>query len=101
MSDEATAGRAQAGSVEARWPVIAAVLVVMALTVLRPAEMRVAPRWVLPAVEVVLLDLELPDIDGLTVCQQLDENPATVAIPKIILSGRDGGDIVRRARAAG
>ena len=51
--------------------------------------------------QLVLLDLELPDMDGLAVCQQLDENPATVAIPKIILSGRDGGDIVRRARAAG
>lgn len=40
---------------EARWPILAAVLVVMALTILRPAEMRVAPRWVLPAVEVALL----------------------------------------------
>ena len=34
---------------------MAAVLVVMALTVLRPPEMRLAPRWSLPAVEVVLL----------------------------------------------
>jgi hypothetical protein len=40
---------------EARWPILAAVLVVMALTILRPAEMRLAPRWVLPVVEVVLL----------------------------------------------
>jgi uncharacterized membrane protein len=40
---------------ERRWPVLLAVLVIMALTVLRPPEMRVAPRWVLPAGEVVLL----------------------------------------------
>jgi hypothetical protein len=40
---------------ESRWPIVAAVLVVMALTVLRPPEMRLAPRWVLPAAEVVLL----------------------------------------------
>ena len=40
---------------EARWPILLAVLCVMALTVLRPAELRVAPRWVLPSVEVVLL----------------------------------------------
>jgi hypothetical protein len=59
MSDEATPGRARRGSIEARWPVIVAVLTVMVLTVLRPAEMRVAPRWVLPAVEVVLLAIVL------------------------------------------
>lgn len=51
--DSITSDRPQ--QLEARWPILAAVLVVMALTVLRPAEMRVAPRWVLPAVEVVLL----------------------------------------------
>jgi hypothetical protein len=40
---------------EARWPSVAAVLVYLALTLLRPAEVRVAPAWLLPAVELVLL----------------------------------------------
>ena len=40
---------------EARWPSAAAVLFYLALTVVRPAEVRVAPPWLLPAVEVVLL----------------------------------------------
>jgi hypothetical protein len=40
---------------EARWPILAAVVTVMVLTALRPADLRFAPRWVLPAVELVLL----------------------------------------------
>ena len=40
---------------EARWPMAAAVLAGLVLTMLRPAEVRVTPRPVLPAVELVLL----------------------------------------------
>ncbi|TWD74835.1 putative membrane protein [Kribbella amoyensis] len=40
---------------ERRWPSVAAVVVAMALTLLRPKELRIAPVWVLPAVEIVLL----------------------------------------------
>jgi hypothetical protein len=40
---------------EARWPMVAAVLAAIALTLLRPAEVRVAPPWVLPLIEAVLL----------------------------------------------
>jgi hypothetical protein len=40
---------------EARWPSVAAVTVAILLTLLRPKELRVAPVWTLPAVEVVLL----------------------------------------------
>jgi CheY-like chemotaxis protein len=50
---------------------------------------------------VVLLDLRLPDVDGFTVCEQLDSDPATCHIPVIILSGMERPDIIRRARAAG
>jgi hypothetical protein len=46
---------------EIRWPILAAVLVVMTLTVLRPPEIRVAPQWVLPAIEAVLLLALLAD----------------------------------------
>src|SRR5262245_41616619 len=40
---------------EARWPMAAAVLAAMVLTVLRPEQVRVAPVWVLPVIETVLL----------------------------------------------
>lgn len=49
----------------------------------------------------VLLDLRLPDVDGFTVCEQLDNDPTTCHIPVIILSGMSRPDIIRRARAAG
>jgi CheY-like chemotaxis protein len=50
---------------------------------------------------VVLLDLQLPDIDGLEVCERLADDGATCDIPVIILTASEEDDIVRRARAAG
>lgn len=49
----------------------------------------------------ILLDLRLPDTDGLTVCQELVDSAETWDIPVIIVSGRDDADIVRQCRAAG
>ena len=49
----------------------------------------------------VILDLRLPDTDGLSVCQQLVDSPETCSIPVIILSGMERPDIIRRCRAAG
>ena len=49
----------------------------------------------------VLLDLRLPDVDGLSVCQMLSDDPATCDIPVIIVSGVEQSDIVRRARGCG
>jgi uncharacterized membrane protein len=40
---------------EARWPSATAVIVALLLTLARPAEVRVAPAWLLPSVELVLL----------------------------------------------
>jgi hypothetical protein len=40
---------------EARWPMVAAVLAAMVLTVLRPNALRLGPPWVLPLIEAVLL----------------------------------------------
>ena len=40
---------------EARWPIMAAIVVILTITLLRPAELRIAPAWVLPALEVALL----------------------------------------------
>ncbi len=49
----------------------------------------------------ILLDLHLPDADGLTICEQLADAPDTCDIPVIILSGMELPDILRRCRAAG
>jgi hypothetical protein len=55
MSDELGADAYRQRTLEPRWPVLMAVLAIMVLTLLRPEEMRVAPRWALPALEVALL----------------------------------------------
>lgn len=49
----------------------------------------------------VVLDLRLPDIDGLGVCELMADDPQTCQIPVIILSGMERPDIIRRSRAAG
>jgi CheY-like chemotaxis protein len=49
----------------------------------------------------ILLDLRLPDVDGLTICEQLADDLETCSIPVIILSGMERPDILRRCRAAG
>ena len=49
----------------------------------------------------IVLDVRLPDMDGLTICQQLADSPQTCGIPVIILSGMARLDIIRRSRAAG
>jgi uncharacterized membrane protein len=40
---------------EPRWPMAVAVVAASALALVRPAELRLAPAWVLPALEAVLL----------------------------------------------
>ena len=55
MDPEAHEAVADAPRAEPRWPILLAVLVVMVLSLVRPEEMRLPPRWVLPVVEVVLL----------------------------------------------
>jgi len=51
--------------------------------------------------DVILLDYGLPDMDGFSVCRQLEDDPATAAIPVIMLSGSTEDEMIRRARAAG
>jgi len=38
--------------------------------------------------DLVLLDLNLPDVDGLTICRELRRNPATAKIPVLMLTAR-------------
>ncbi len=49
----------------------------------------------------IILDLGLPDTDGLAICEQLADAPETCSTPIVILSGRDEPGLVRRCRAAG
>jgi len=51
--------------------------------------------------DLILMDLRLPGIDGLTVCQLLAEDPDTARIPVIVVSGMESPNIIRRVRAAG
>ncbi len=49
----------------------------------------------------IILDLVLPDVDGLSICAQLADSPETCAAPIIILSGKEQPGLVRSCRAAG
>lgn len=45
--------------------------------------------------DIVLLDLMLPDVDGLEVCRQMKWDPATAQIPVLMLTGKaDEADVV-------
>jgi DNA-binding response OmpR family regulator len=40
-------------------------------------------------VDVILLDLMMPDMDGFQICKALKENPATAEIPVVLITARD------------
>ena len=46
----------------------------------------------------IILDLGLPDTDGLTVCEQLTDSPETCSVPILILSGKEEPGLVRQCR---
>lgn len=48
-------------------------------------------------IDVILLDLMMPEMDGFEVCRRLKQNPATAEIPVILITARDDLD----ARAEG
>ena len=52
-------------------------------------------------VDLVLLDLGLPDMDGLEVCRRLRQEPLTAAIPIIVVTGRAGPDEFVEGAATG
>ncbi len=49
----------------------------------------------------IILDLALPDVDGLSICEQLSDGAETCTTPIIILSGKQRPGLVRSCRAAG
>ena len=56
-------------------------------------------RWVQPAV--ILLDLRMPGLDGLTVLAKLKAEPHTATIPVIIVSGRGETDLLIEGQRMG
>ena len=51
--------------------------------------------------DLILLDIGLPDGDGLDICSELCDDPTTSEIPVVVVSGQDNNDVVRQARKAG
>jgi signal transduction histidine kinase len=51
--------------------------------------------------DAILLDVMMPDMDGLTVCRRLRENPQLHAIPVILVTSRSDEDDVVRGLDAG
>ena len=58
-----------------------------------------AAREVKP--DAIVLDVRLPDADGLDLCQTLTDDNTTGCIPVIIVSGCERPNIVRQARQSG
>ncbi|HUJ26552.1 MAG TPA: response regulator [Myxococcales bacterium] len=49
----------------------------------------------------VLLDIAMPDRDGLDLCREMKNDPRTRDVPVFVVSARPGKDVVERALAAG
>ncbi len=62
-------------------------------------ELQATARSLQP--HLILLDIELPDSDGISLCQNLCDDAKTCDIPVVLLSGTERSDVVRAARAAG
>ena len=50
---------------------------------------RQALECITPNIDLVLLDMVLPDTEGIKICQQLKSNSLTRDIPIIIISGKE------------
>lgn len=51
--------------------------------------------------DLVLLDVDMPTMDGVSVCVELKRNTRTADIPVLMMTGRFGPQVSERARQAG
>ncbi|MEZ4594309.1 MAG: response regulator [Chloroflexota bacterium] len=51
--------------------------------------------------DIILLDVMMPHMDGITVCKRIRSNPETAEIPVIMLSGKTHLNAVEEGLAAG
>lgn len=51
--------------------------------------------------DLVLLDVDMPVMDGVAVCGTLKRNPATARIPVLLMTGRMCAGVSERAKGAG
>jgi DNA-binding response OmpR family regulator len=51
--------------------------------------------------DVILLDLGLPDADGLAIGRELSDSPETADVPIIAITAHGGADLLRKVKAAG
>ena len=52
-------------------------------------------------VDVVIVDLDLPQMSGLAVCEIIRKNPARSRLPVIMMTGGETQDLTAQAKAAG
>jgi len=48
-------------------------------------------------IDLILLDIMMPDMDGFEVCERVKANPLTAHIPILFLSAKDKGDDIQKA----
>lgn len=51
--------------------------------------------------DIILLDIVMPDLDGIEVCRRLKQNPATAATPVIFITAQDDDNLLRDGFKAG
>ncbi len=51
--------------------------------------------------DLILLDIAMPDLDGIELCRRIKGDPRTREVPVVIVSARPGEEVIRRAKAAG
>ncbi len=51
--------------------------------------------------DLVMLDIDMPAMDGIDVCEALKNNPATMHISVLLMTGRLSAEVLTRARQAG
>ena len=52
-------------------------------------------------VDIVMLDLEMPEMSGLDVCRAFKASPVLAQVPVVMMTGRPTRDLVARAQMSG